>query len=226
MHAYHTRLTLVAIATITFTGTSVMAGSHLWVINEAFSNADGTIQFVEMEECCGSANEFFIADKWVLSEATGNQFFFPENLPPGSTANAHLLLATAGFAALAGAPTPDYIIVDGFFDPDGDTLTYWFYVDATMSFGPGEVPDDGINSLDRDGTTGCNSPTNFDDETGYVQVNCSPADLDADHMVGITDFLLLLAAWGSTPGCPPDLDGGGVGITDFLLLLADWGPCS
>ena len=33
-------------------GVSVRAGSHLWVINELFSNADGTIQFVEMYNCC------------------------------------------------------------------------------------------------------------------------------------------------------------------------------
>jgi len=53
-----------------------------------------------------------------------------------------------------------------------------------------------------------------------------PADLDGDGNVGITDFLILLAMWGTDPGGPPDLDGdGNVGITDFLLLLANWGPC-
>ena len=33
-------------------GVSARGGSHLWVINEVFSNADGTIQFVEMYNCC------------------------------------------------------------------------------------------------------------------------------------------------------------------------------
>ncbi len=52
-------------------------------------------------------------------------------------------------------------------------------------------------------------------------------DLDGDGMVGITDFLLLLGAWGPCPAppaaCPADLDGDGmVGITDFLILLAQW----
>ena len=57
------------------------------------------------------------------------------------------------------------------------------------------------------------------------------ADLDGDGTVGITDFLMLLAAWGACPDpCPPlclgDLDGDcNVGITDFLALLANWGPC-
>ena len=56
--------------------------------------------------------------------------------------------------------------------------------------------------------------------------NTCPADLDGDNIVGITDFLALLTAWGTDPGGPPDLDGDGVvGINDFLALLANWGPC-
>ena len=53
-----------------------------------------------------------------------------------------------------------------------------------------------------------------------------PWDLDDDGMVGITDFLELLAAWGTDPFGAPDFDGDDqVGITDFLELLANWGPC-
>ena len=55
-----------------------------------------------------------------------------------------------------------------------------------------------------------------------------PWDLDDDAMVGITDFLKLLAAWG-TDGCcfgAPDFDGDDqVGITDFCKLLDNWGSC-
>jgi outer membrane protein assembly factor BamB len=55
-----------------------------------------------------------------------------------------------------------------------------------------------------------------------------PGDLDCDGVVGIVDFLALLAAWGPCPGeyCPADLNGdGNVGIVDFLALLGAWGPC-
>ena len=53
-----------------------------------------------------------------------------------------------------------------------------------------------------------------------------PGDVDGDNIVGITDFLALLAMWGTDPGGPPDFDGDGdVGITDFLFLLGNWGPC-
>ncbi len=47
---------------------------------------------------------------------------------------------------------------------------------------------------------------------------------DDDGMVGIIDFLSLLAQWGAV-GTSCDVDGGGVGITDLLELLANWGAC-
>jgi hypothetical protein len=53
-----------------------------------------------------------------------------------------------------------------------------------------------------------------------------PADLDGDGSVGVVDFLVLLAQWGTDPGGPPDFDGDGtVGMSDFLVLVGDWGPC-
>ena len=56
---------------------------------------------------------------------------------------------------------------------------------------------------------------------------CIVADLDGDFVIGIGDFLLLLAQWGPCPpNCIADLDGdGSVGILDFLYLLSVWGPC-
>ncbi|MHC4653300.1 MAG: hypothetical protein ACYTES_20885 [Planctomycetota bacterium] len=52
--------------------------------------------------------------------------------------------------------------------------------------------------------------------------------MDGDGTVGVNDFLLMLAAWGTCPDlpdpCPADLDGdGSVGVTDFLWLLGAWG---
>lgn len=47
---------------------------------------------------------------------------------------------------------------------------------------------------------------------------------DNDQLVGIVDFLALLAQW-SQVGTSCDFDGGGVSIVDFLALLANWGAC-
>jgi hypothetical protein len=53
-----------------------------------------------------------------------------------------------------------------------------------------------------------------------------PCDIDGDFVVGVLDFLAMLAAWGPNEGHPADLDGDGeVGVADFLILLANWGPC-
>ncbi len=54
-----------------------------------------------------------------------------------------------------------------------------------------------------------------------------PCDLNGDGIVGMVDFLALLAAWGSCSDCgtcPADFDGDcSVGILDLLILLGSWG---
>ena len=51
-----------------------------------------------------------------------------------------------------------------------------------------------------------------------------PADLDNDGIVGTTDLLALLAAWGGCAGCPEDMNGDGtVDVQDLLYVLGNWG---
>ena len=65
------------------------------------------------------------------------------------------------------------------------------------------------------------------DGTGVPDTCEAAGDLNGDGQTGITDFLLLLSAWGVCPqpaSCPADLDDDGVvGIVDFLILLSMWG---
>lgn len=163
------RATLLAgmLAVWTFAASPAFALSHLWRFNEIFSNADGTIQFIELKECCGSDEETFLSNKWLSSDATGEMYVFPQDLTP-PTGNRHLLIATAGFAALHGAPTPDFIMQEGLFSLTADTLRYWTYPAATMTYGPGDLPTDGVTSLSVDLSTAVNSPTNFAGETGSI----------------------------------------------------------
>jgi hypothetical protein len=73
-------------------------------------------------------------------------------------------------------------------------------------------------------STGC-ADSNGNGTADDCEPTC-PADLNADGIVGITDLLALLGAWGPGPGDPADLDGDGiVGITDLLALLSTWGAC-
>lgn len=155
-------------------------GSHLWTVHEVFSNADGTIQFVELWECCGSTGERSIGGLELTSEVNGSVFVIPAHLTE-NTANRHLLFATQGFADLPEAPTPDYIIQDNFFALDGDKV--WYGPSAnydSFTFGPGDLPVDGQLSIQVTDfvtdafVTGVNSPTNFDGGTASIDLRALP----------------------------------------------------
>lgn len=219
----HRSVQALGFAGVLALGAAASAGSHLWDFSEVFSNADGTIQFIELHETNGADGEIFLAGKSIFSASTGQMFTFPSNLRP-PTGDKYLLLATEGFAALPGAPTPDYIIPDGFFDADGDSLTYHVY--DTYTFGA--VPTDCVMSMNRGVGVDMNSPENFAGEVGFVDcaaVAC-PADLTGDDVVNAADLAGLLAAWGECVDCAADLDGSGaVDAADLAAMLAAWGDC-
>jgi hypothetical protein len=148
--------------------------SHLWVVNELFSSADGTAQFIELKECCGSSIEIFTNGLKIFSDATGNQFTFPSNLS-GNSAYRHLLLGTAAYAAMEGAAAPDFILPSNFFALDGDTIRWHVYPNATLQFDDGELPLDGIHSFNRGAGEAINTPTNYSGITGAVNVAFTPA---------------------------------------------------
>lgn len=200
------------------------AGSHTWDIVEVFSNTDGTIQFIEMAEVAGGASEVNLAGKSVTSKTTGKEFTFPENLDPPSTFM-RLLLATEGFANLPDAPTPDYIIEDNFLPTClGDTVS-WHIYDA-YTWESGDLPTDGVNSLNRDTGVAANSPTNYAGDSGSVVVPQVPGDLNGDCTVDLTDLSTLLANFGGPGETLADGDlncDGQVGLEDLSVLLAAFG---
>ncbi len=232
---------------------SVEAGSHTWRISELFSNADGTIQFVEISECCGFSAESGIGGKNVTSDALLTSFVFPANLPfTTDTANKKILLATQSFADLPGAPVPDHIFAAGsvpFFSITGDTIRYapafgW----DVFTFGALDLPTDGINSLQITNftthtfITAANTPTNCAGVTGSVDANPAlpcPADITpvgppvGNGVVNIDDLVAVLNGFGpcSAPPAPcvaditPDGGNGVVNIDDLVALLNAFGAC-
>ncbi len=182
------RCRFAAVSMLGIFATTVYGGAHTWDVNEVFSNHDGTIQFVEIREANGTPGEVNVGGRLVSADGTGNGFNIASSVSAPTT-NKHLLFATAAFAALPGAPTPDQIIPAGmvpFFNINGDTVRYNPY-DA-FTFGP--VPVDGINSMNDGGIVAANSPTNYAGATGSVDAGGPPVpgDFDGDGDFDIDDY--------------------------------------
>ena len=63
---------------------SARAGNHTWNVNEIFSNFDGTIQFIELFEANGAANEVGMPGQTISTNA--HNFVLPgETLEPPTT---------------------------------------------------------------------------------------------------------------------------------------------
>ncbi len=112
-------LLLASVATV------ASAEFHTYVIEQLFSNASGTVQFIVMHESQGMSAEYFWQGNQITSTSLGQtqRYTFPTNLQigamcnpypygcpaavPTSTANTRVLIATQGFADLQ-IVTPDY----------------------------------------------------------------------------------------------------------------------
>ena len=146
---------------------SARAGHHLWNFTEMFSNASGSVQFMEL--FCPDVNEQGVGPFTITSNA--HTFSFVTNLSSTATANTSILVATTGFGGLPGGVTPDYVIPSNFFATGGGTLNY---ASGVAVWNYGIVPTDGVHSLLRNGTTAVNSPKNFAGQSGSVALAALP----------------------------------------------------
>ena len=103
-------LTLAAFALV---AASARAEFHTFQIEQMYSNADGSVQFVILHESQGMNGENFLGGQVLSSTHAGvtKTFLFTQNLPgdycdsyygctPSPTANRRVLIASQGFAAL------------------------------------------------------------------------------------------------------------------------------
>ena len=142
------------------------AAFHLWRIEQVFSNADGTVQFVVLHEATGTNGENFLGNHTFKATHAGvtNSFTFPSNLPSSATAGRRMLIATHGFAAL-GIIKADYEIPNGFLPTGSGTLSY---AEGSDNIGYGSLPTDGVTAIDRNGNAVPNVATNFAGQNASV----------------------------------------------------------
>jgi hypothetical protein len=148
---------------------SASARFHLWQITELYSNADGSVQFVEAEVVNPSDNEDLTAGKVLSSNSV--QFTIPTNLATTTTTH-FLLFATPAFASQPGCTNvaPDFTLAGpNFMSRVAADLINFANVN-NFSYTAGELPTDGVNSLNEPfnsnvRTTAANSPTNYAGQT-------------------------------------------------------------
>ena len=140
------------------------AALHTFVVAEVFSSVDGKVQFVELREAFGAPSQnVFSLEALVARSADGSEsrtFNFQVNLPSTNTANTRVLIATAAFAALPGAPAPDYIMPDGFLFLGSGSVEFTGNFNGDVAYTGLAI--DGVTSrvLPAD-TPAVNSPRNF-----------------------------------------------------------------
>ena len=127
-------------------------------IDELYSNADGSVQFVILRETAGLAMQQGLAGRQltVTGAHAARTFTFPSNLPSDATANARVLIATPGFQAI-GLIAPDYVIPERFLPVDGATLAFVGTDSVTYAF----LLTDGVNAWYRGDVYQSNLATNF-----------------------------------------------------------------
>jgi hypothetical protein len=193
------RLAALAFVVLALAPLTADAQFHLWRIKEIFSNADGSIQYIELY--CDSAGQGVLTGHTLTATdgTTTHTFTFPTDLTV-STLDKHLLIATPGFANLPGAVTPDYTLPCGsFFSPAASQIEIDFAGFDAVMFAGSTLPTDGVNSLTDTNLTpnvaslvsGANSPTNVSSQPGSLTLTAdqisgaAPACNDGNYCNGV-----------------------------------------
>jgi hypothetical protein len=148
---------------------------HFWVVNEVYSNGDGSIQFVELLSRFSSQHELSLGATLIARDTNGAErvYAFTSDLPSSSTFNKTMLLATPEFAAQPGAVPPDFIIEPGFVFRPAGSLQYPDNEGELVEYV--DLPTDGTACLVRAANgqlvySSTNSPRNFAGQTGSLQL--------------------------------------------------------
>jgi len=156
---------------------AAQAGFHLWDVNEVYSSADGTVQFIELRALSGFQQNLGTVGVSIRSTNSSgvNTFSFGTNLP-GDTSGKTCIIGTSNLASIPGGITPNYIIPANFIRPPtpGGNAAVLFvpppFTTVTATFT--NLPTDGDSSLLRSGASmiivPTNSARNFSDQSNTI----------------------------------------------------------
>jgi hypothetical protein len=180
-----------ALAAAVIVPSPCLASHHLWRVTQVFSNASGTVQFVQLQNNTTDTTETAMTN--VNLTAGGQTFVFGRDLT-GSTANTWLLVATSGFGSLPGGVAPDYVLPAHFLATGGETLTYGIGTTIYDTWSYGALPTDGVHALLRDGTTPVNSVINFAGQTGSVNASTAVPAVPRWGLILLVGAILLASS--------------------------------
>jgi hypothetical protein len=152
-------LRLIALFVIATMANMASASFHTFQIEQIYSDATGTVQFLVLHEVSGLSGQNFLAGHVLTStqpSTAAKSFTFPSNLPNQSTAGKRMLIASQGFAAL-GIVTPDYVIPNGFIPLANGTINYASADIVSYA----ALPTDGTHALNRNSQPVANVATNY-----------------------------------------------------------------
>ncbi len=148
---------------------------HTYQIDELFSTADGSVQYVVLHEVFGANGQNLLTGHTLTSTAGAatKTFVFPNDLPggmndgygmqPAPTAFTRVLIATQSFAAL-NLVKPDYVVPDGFLPLANGTVNYAGVDQVSYA----ALPTDGVTAIMRTGAMQPNVATDFAGQSGSV----------------------------------------------------------
>ena len=103
-----------------FSPSPALATFHEWKIDQFFSNADGSVQYIKFSTSVGGQQ--FLSGHTLKSSALGT-YTFDHNLP-GDSANRKFIIATQGYVDLPGGIQPDFVSAGPLFSRGGDTINF------------------------------------------------------------------------------------------------------
>lgn len=134
-------------------------------IRQLYSNKDGSLQYVELEEVRNEAGHDGFRGAVLAStnlQGVRKTLAFPSDLPSADTASRHVVIASESLAATWASdfPSPakaDYTMPDRFLPTAGGTIDLGEIDRWTF----GTLPVDGTNSLSRDGVIAANQAQTY-----------------------------------------------------------------